>query len=58
MMSTRGKGVRAQVDACGRGRGSAPHGYPHKKLEPTDINLSSFHVNKVVFFLDQNFVFG
>ena len=39
------------------GEGLAPCGRPQKKLEPTDVILSSFHAKKLSFF-NQNFVFG
>ena len=49
----RRNGVRrgeARVDACGRGRvGSAPCGRSQRKLEPTDLILSSPHVKKSAF---------
>ena len=36
------------------GRGSAPCGCPHRKLEPTDIILSSSsHAKKLVFFVPE-----
>lgn len=39
------------------GEGSAPSGYLQRKLEPTDVVLSSSLHEKLVFlFLDQNFV--
>jgi len=31
-------------------RGSAPCGRPHRKLEPTDVILSSSHAKKLAFF--------
>src|SRR6218665_27257 len=46
-------GSLAQVDACRQGR--APCGRPHRKLEPTDIILSSSHAKKLAF-SPQNFV--
>jgi len=51
------EGDQAQVDACGRGEGSASCGRPHKKLEPTDVSLSSSHAKKLAFFY-KNFIFG
>jgi len=54
MTSTKIRLVWTHVD----GRwGPAPCGRSHRKLEPTDIILSSFHAKKLVF-LYQNFVFG
>ena len=55
-----GGGGQAQVDACGRGRGEAPCGRPHRKLklESTDVILSSSHEKKLVYSFYQNFVFG
>jgi len=40
------------VDACGRGRGQAPCGRPHRKLklESTDVILCSSHAKKLVSF--------
>ena len=40
----------AHMDACGRWRESAPCGRPHRKLEPTDVVLSSSHAKKLAFF--------
>ena len=56
----RGRGGPAQVDACGRGRGQAPCGRPHRKLklESTDVIQSSSHTKKLASFFYQNFVFG
>ena len=35
-------------------RESAPCGRPHRKLEPTDIILSSSHAKKLAFFCTRN----
>jgi len=48
--SWRGRGGQAQVDACGWGRRSAPCALPHKELVPTDVILSTSHVEKLKFF--------
>ena len=41
---------QAQVDTCGTGVSSmSPCGRPHRKLEPTDIILSSSHAKKLAF---------
>src|SRR6218665_1328181 len=53
MTSTRrGGGGRAQVDACGQGKGVQPHVDVHRKLklESTDVILSSSHAKKLVSF--------
>jgi len=39
------------------GGGDKPHMNIHKKLEPSDVILSSFHAEKFTF-LTQNFFFG
>jgi len=42
---------QAQVDTCGRGKGGqAPSGRPHRKLESTDVILSSSHAKKLALF--------
>ena len=50
-----GEGGQAQVDACGRGRGQAPCGRPHRKLklESIDVILSFSHAKKLVSFLPE-----
>ena len=53
--------LQAQVDACGRERGQAPCGHPHRKLklESTDAILqSSSHAKKLASSFYQNFLFG
>ena len=52
---TEGGGGQAQVDACGRGKGPAPCGRPHRKLklESTDVILSSSHAKKLASFLPE-----
>ena len=49
------RGGKAQVDACGRGRGQVPCGRPHRKLklESTDIILSSSHAKELASFLPE-----
>ena len=49
-----GEDIQTQEDAFGRGRGSASYGRPHRKLDPTDVILSSSHAK--FFVLD--FAFG
>ena len=44
---------QAQVDSCRR-VGEAQCGRTHRKLEPTEVILSSYHAKKLAF-LDQNF---
>ena len=40
---------RAQVDACGRGKGVSSFGHPHRKLEPTDVIVEfQLWVRKVI----------
>ena len=47
------------MDACGQREGSpAPCGRPRRKLESTDVILSSSHAKKLATFFYQNFVFG
>src|SRR6218665_3574659 len=52
------EGGQAQMDACGQGKGGkAPCERPHRKLESTNVILSSSHAKKLASFY-QNFVFG
>ena len=57
MTSKRKGSGQAQVDACGWGEGQLHVDVHTKKLEPTDIILSSFHAKKFPF-LYKNFFFG
>jgi len=43
-------GGQVEVNACGQDKGSAPSGRLHRKLEPTDVILSSSHAKKLAFF--------
>jgi len=57
MTSTRRRRGSGSGGRLRTGEGSAPCGRLHRKLEATDVILSS-HAKKLAFVLDQNFVFG
>jgi len=49
MSTQRGGSVRLRWTKADEGWVSAPFGHPHRKLEPIDVILSSYHAKKLTF---------